>query len=404
MTAGSSGSDERQVPLFAGSQPEGATPALTTAERWMLAALAGLPGMFPPRLRAVVAGRPVRDAWQSVLDGRGAKLPSVRAVVRRGADDLAASWRRAASRIDLDEVAAAHLQAGVTVLVPTDDAYPAPLAADPEPPAVLFSQGDLSQLSLPAVAIVGTRRCTHAGREIARWLGRAVCESGAAVVSGLALGVDGAAHAGALMAQEGGVVGVVGNGLDVPYPRRHRELWGAVRERGVLLSEAPLGAPPAGWRFPARNRIIAALATVVVVVESHDHGGSLVTARLALERDRTVLAVPGSIRSPAAAGTNALLRDGAVPLLDLDDLSVAMSMAGRPLPSDLRPRPSSTEAQAKRSPVEQRVFEAVAFDPASTEAVITRTGLPTGTVVSALRSLEADGLLVATSGGWWERT
>lgn len=390
---------------------------MTTAhDRAVLAALAGLPGMYPARLRALLSGRSPLAAWEAVAAGAAADLPPVRAVVRRNAGELAATWRRAAARADVAAIGEAHRAAGVEVLVPTDAGYPDHLADDQEAPAVLFCQGELAQLALPAVAIVGTRRCTHAGREVARWLGRSVFAAGAAVVSGLALGIDGAAHGGALLeageagaadGAGGGLVAVVGSGLDRPYPRQHRELWEAVRSRGVLLGEAPLGTTPVGWRFPARNRIIAALASVVVVVESHVHGGSLVTARLALDRQRTVLAVPGSIRSPASAGTNALLRDGAQPLLDLDDLAVAMSMAGTPLPSDLRRGAGETgrgTTAAGRGPEERAVLEAVSFEAVSTETVIVRTGLAPGAVAVALRRLEADDLVVSTSGGWWERT
>ena len=385
--------------------------SVTDDDRGVLAALAGLPGMYPARLRALLAGRAPVDAWAAVVAGAAADLPAVREVVRRNAAQLASTWRRAAERLDVAAVGAAHRSAGVDILVASDDGYPPRLADDQEAPAVLFCQGDLAQLDLPSVAIVGTRRCTHAGREVARWLGRSAWEAGAAVVSGLALGIDGAAHGGALVAEReggaaGGVVAVVGSGLDQPYPRQHRELWDSVRARGVVVGEAPLGTTPVGWRFPARNRIIAALASVVVVVESHAHGGSLVTARLALDRQRTVLAVPGPIRSPASAGTNALLRDGALPLLDLDDLAVAMSMAGTPLPVEPRRGRSGGEdgdPRAGRTSEERAVLEAVSFEAVSTETVIVRTGLTPGVVAVALRRLEADDLLIATSGGWWER-
>lgn len=382
-------------------------PSPSAEARVVLAALAGLPGMYPARLAGLLAGRPVDVVWRAVLAGAVGDIAAMG--VRRDQAELAAAWQRAARATDLEAIDAAHQAHGVKVLVRTDADYPAALGDDPEAPAVLFTQGDPAALDRPAVAVVGTRRCTHAGREIAHWVGQAVAERGGAVVSGLALGIDGAAHRGALRVGGGAVVGVVGSGLDIPYPRRHRVLWSEVRDQGVLLSEAPLGARPAGWRFPARNRIIAALAAVVVVVESHDRGGSLVTARLAVERQREVLVVPGSIRSPASAGTNALLRDGATPLVDLDDLSAAMSLAGAPLPRDLDGRGSAavgdraTTAETARPANEAAVLAAVGHDPTSTEAVIARTGLAAAAAVVALRRLEADGTVVSTGGGWWER-
>src|SRR5204862_1786721 len=144
--------------------------------------------------------------------------------------------------------------------------------------------------------------------------------AGVAVISGLALGIDGAAHAGALEADIAPPIAVVGSGLDVIYPWRHRALWGAVEKQGVVLGEAPLGAAPEPWRFPARNRIVAALADVVIVVESRETGGSMHTVAEALRRDRPVFAAPGPVRSPTSTGTNRLLRDGAQVVCDATDV------------------------------------------------------------------------------------
>src|SRR5204862_479680 len=155
---------------------------------------------------------------------------------------------------------------------------------------------------------------------VARQLGRELAAHGVAIVSGLAIGIDGSAHEGALAAKAAPPVGVVGSGLDVVYPKRHRHLWDAVAAAGVLLSEAPMGAVPERWRFPARNRILAALSDVVVVVESHAAGGSMHTVRAAIDRGIPVMAVPGSMRNPAAAGTNQLLSEGVPPARDPDDI------------------------------------------------------------------------------------
>jgi DNA processing protein len=220
------------------------------------------------------------------------------------------------------------------------------------------------------------------------------------VVSGLALGIDGAAHRGALEAlahdpAAARPVGVVGSGHDVVYPARHRDLWAAVAADGLLLSEAPLGARPEGWRFPARNRILAALAQVVVVVESHAGGGSLHTVDEAIRRDLPVLAAPGSVRNPAAAGTNQLLADGCHPVRDVDDVLVALGLAtasgGRC--RDGRPAPEATGAA---------VLDALAWEPCTLEILAVRTGLALPALALALEALVGAGW-VAVEGGWNER-
>src|SRR5947209_7150081 len=201
-----------------------------------VAALSSLPGMGPARLRAVLEGQTAEEAWERVRGGGTTGVP----------DHVAARWREAATTVDVDQLWDAHLAAGVRVLQPGADGWPAALVDDPEPPAVLFARGDVTALDGPRVAIIGTRRCSYAGREIARELGRGLADAGVRVVSGLALGIDGAAHTGAL-AGLAPPVGVVGTGLDVVYPRRHVDLWHAVGEAGVLLSEYPLGVWPERW-------------------------------------------------------------------------------------------------------------------------------------------------------------
>src|SRR5947208_8419119 len=262
--------------------------------------------MGPVRLRELLARWTPEAAWAAVGD-RGV------AVLGR--------WE-------------AYGEAGVAVYVLGNDAYPIVLAEDHEAPAVLFSVGELAAADGPRGAIIGSGRCTRYGRDVAFDLGRDLARAGVRVVSGLALGIDGAAHLGALAAGDGAAppVAVVGSGLDVVYPRAHARLWAHVAEAGVVLSEAPLGARPEAWRFPARNRILAALADVVVVVESHASGGSMHTVRAAEERGKLIMAVPGSVRNPASAGTNKLLSEGLPPARDTDDVlaAVALATAGRP--------------------------------------------------------------------------
>ncbi|MEL7207605.1 MAG: DNA-processing protein DprA, partial [Actinomycetota bacterium] len=253
----------------------------------------------------------------------------------------------------------------------------------------------------PAVAIVGTRRCTRYGHDVARGLGARLAASGVTVVSGLAAGIDAAAHRGALDAAGAAPAAVVATGLDVVYPSVNRALWADVEEQGVILTEGPLGTAPEAWRFPARNRIIAALADVTVVVESHAAGGSLYTVEEALVRDRPVLAVPGSIRSPASVGTNRLLSDGAEPLCAVEDVFVALGLAGDGAAAVTGT--ASEGASARDLDDEQRsVLEAVGWEPTPLDRVLSVTGLTMEAASLAIERLVGDGRL-DRRGAWLEQ-
>lgn len=342
------------------------------------AALAGLPYLPWHRLVSLLRDGEPAEAWDRVRSGAAGE-----------------AWARAARAVAVEEVARAHRAAGVAVHLLGRPGYPPPLAGDHQAPAVLFSLGSLDVLHGPRVGVVGTRRCTGYGRDVARRLGRDLSEAGVAVVSGLALGIDGAAHHGALAGGGGAPVGVVAGGLDVVYPSRHRELWYRVAQAGVLVSEAPVGTRPEAWRFPARNRLIAALSQVVVVVESDHAGGSMHTVRAAEERGTTVMAVPGPVCSPASAGTNQLLSDGCAPARDATDVLVALALDG----AAPRPRP---DCRRPPGPEEASVLEALGWTPASVEQLLARTGLPLGRVAVALARLDQDGW-VRGSSGWWEQ-
>jgi len=349
-----------------------------------VAALAGLPYMAWDRLDRLLQTGPPLQVWEAVC---------------RGAHGTALA--HAARRTSVADVAAAHAAAGVAIRLRGSPEYPAQLAPDHEAPAVLFTVGSLDALERPRVAIVGTRRCTNYGRDVARELGRFLAEAGVCVLSGLALGIDGAAHEGALAGGAAPPVAVVGSGLDVVYPRRHARLWDRVAQAGALLSEAPVGARPEPWRFPARNRVLAALADVVVVVESHPTGGSMHTVRAAEERGVAVLAVPGPIRSRASAGTNLLLSQGCHPVCDGDDVLAALSLrhaTALPPPGTLR----LVEARTPPSDDHAAVLDAVEWTPTSLETVATRTGAPPPRASAALAWLEREGW-VRREAGWWER-
>jgi DNA processing protein len=220
-------------------------------------------------------------------------------------------------------------------LPPRPVAIPDHLASIPQPPTTLWATGTLP--TTPGVAIVGTRRCTSYGRRVARSLGAAVGAAGWVTVSGLARGVDAEAHRGMLTAGGTGIA-VLGSGADVIYPADHRALAAElVAGGGVVVSEYPPGTPPAPFRFPARNRIIAGLAAVVVVVEAAVTGGALITARLALEQGREVFAVPGDVDRETSMGCNLLIRDGALPVLGPGDLIESLGLILGPPPNPTLP-------------------------------------------------------------------
>jgi DNA processing protein len=235
------------------------------------------------------------------------------------------------SRFDERRYRAALAAQQVRFVARSDPAYPPLLGAVHDPPVGVFLRGGGEEelLSRPAVAVVGARSCSPYGSHVARLLGRELSAAGLVVVSGLARGIDGEAHRGALEA--GGLtIAVLGCGVDRDYPASHRDLAGRIRECGLVVSEYAPGVEPAPWRFPARNRIVAGLAAATVVVEARERSGALITADLALEEGREVFAVPGEITSSLSAGTNALLRQGATALTSAVDVLEALGIDRAP--------------------------------------------------------------------------
>ena len=251
---------------------------------------------------------------------------------------------------------------------------------------------------------MGTRAPTRYGIGVAAQLGAELSAAGVSVVSGLALGIDGAAHEGACGAGAPPLA-VVAGGLDRPYPQRHTRLWERVAEHGVIVSESPAGVRTEKWRFPVRNRLLAALSDVVVVIESRHHGGSQHTVDAATARGVPVGAVPGSIRSAASEGTNELLADGAFPVCSVADVLVALSLAGAVVPSpEALANRVLVDRRRRRDPTgEQRiVYEALTQDPTSLEELSRVTGLAFPALCGALEWLAQAGL-AHDAGGWWER-
>jgi DNA processing protein len=371
-------------------------PPLAPAEV-AAATLVCLPDMGPRRLRAVLDRWPdPAAALAAVRDGKAgdALAPEARLVRSHQRDALAHSWARAARALDLAPELARR---GTGVVRDGRPEYPIGDEV-PDRPAVLLVEGEARDvLHRPRVAIVGTRSASVHGLADARELGAFLARRGVTVVSGLAIGIDGAAHLGALDAG-GGVVGVVATGLDIVYPRRHVVLFERVRGAGALLSEAGFGAQANRFRFPVRNRIIAALADVVVVVEATLRGGARITADYGLEYGRPVLVVPGSRRNPSAEGCNALLADGAQPLLDPDDVLVALGLTPGSRRGWGAPPPRATP-----EPDGARILEACAGEAATVDQLVSRTRLPPESVTVALRALERQGWAEHRRGWWWPR-
>jgi DNA processing protein len=269
----------------------------------------------------------------------------------------------------------------------TDDRYPSLLRELHDPPAGLFLRGaaEPELLLRRAVAIVGARACSSYGSHVARLLGRELAAAGLIVISGLARGVDGEAHRGALEAG-GKTVAVLGCGVDRDYPAAHAQLASRIGEQGLVVSEYAPGVEPAPWRFPARNRIIAGLAAAAVVVEARERSGALITADFALEAGREVFGVPGEITSALSSGTNALLRLGATPLTSADDVLEALGMEA---PAMARPELGEAATQ---------VLQVLSQQPSGVDELVRGTGLDAAAVATALAELELAGAVAEAEG------
>jgi DNA processing protein len=294
--------------------------------------------------------------------------------------------------------------AGSTLLQLGAPGYPPQLAAIADPPPWLHLRGDPAALAAPAVAIVGSRRPTPAGRATAFEFARQLAACGLVVTSGLAAGIDAAAHRGALAA--GGVtVAVCGTGLDVTYPEAHAALAGEIAAHGALLSEFPPGTLPLPHHFPRRNRIISGLSLGVLVVEAQHRSGSLITARLAAEQGREVFALPGSIHNPLARGCHRLIRDGARLVETVEEVVAGLQAdLFDALPGPL-PQPPGRQA-ISAGPLDREskiLLNACGFEPVDVDTLVARTGFTAASVASMLVTLELRGEVEPSAGGTYCR-
>ncbi len=302
---------------------------------------------------------------------------------------------------DADEADEQLQHRGMEFTTPVDTNYPDRLTRIPDLPPALYFQGSVPEG--PAVALVGSRKASPTGLNAARRLAQHLCERGVCVISGLALGIDAAAHQGAL---DGGgpTVGVLGCGIDIVYPRSNRGLFERVKQSGGIVSEYYLGEAPLPWRFPARNRIIAGLADVLVVVEAAEKSGALITARHALESGRDVWAVPGPLGAAECRGSNKLLADGAGVLWDIPGFVDEVSPLSHAMPQNLQDeRGKGSLAPDELPHDEARVLEGIGFGPTPVDEAAKRSGVEMNELLSALALLELKGYVTRDAAGSFAR-
>lgn len=292
--------------------------------------------------------------------------------------------------LSLERELAALARLDTQVLTWADEAYPRLLREIDAPPPVLYVRGSLQPKDEWALAVVGTRRASRYGREVTRRLVGELAGAGLTIVSGLALGIDGVAHEAAINAG-GRTIAVLGSGVDQLYPASNRRLAVKAMDCGAVISDYPLGTPPEASNFPPRNRIISGLSLGTLVIEAGQKSGALITANFAAEQGRDVFAVPGSILSPASAGTNRLIRDGAVPVLEPEDVIRALNL-------ELAVPQQEAQSVLPENETEATILEALSKQPTHVDEVVRTTGLDAAKISSTLTMMELKGLVRSTGG------
>ena len=347
--------------------PSALTLPISESERGMLVAMS-CAGMGPKRLATVLSG--------------GTRVGEI-------AGPVGARWRDALSHLRKLDARA---------LVPSDEEYPALLREISAPPPLLFVRGQRLDALTPAVAIVGSRACTTGARRFAERLGEELAAAGLTIVSGLARGVDGAAHTGALDA--GRTVAVLGCGIDVVYPAEHRDLAAKITSSGAIVSEFPPGIGPRNWHFPARNRVISGLCIALIVVEAGLRSGALITAGFALHQGRHVYAATTGPENPAGAGVRAMLKDGAALIVDAEQAVDDLVALARDQGFETSGRRIARVVDETVVPGEAGTVYRAVTDDVSVEDVAAATALPTARVAVLLSELELDGLVTSAAGRW----
>ncbi|WP_299731495.1 DNA-processing protein DprA [uncultured Endozoicomonas sp.] len=290
-----------------------------------------------------------------------------------------------------------HSSEAHSILTPESVGYPEALKELPDPPVVLYVIGNCSLLREPQLGVVGSRRPTPNGRRVAQEFSEQIARSGLVITSGMAMGIDAAAHQGALSSY-GGTVAVLGTGVDQVYPARHRDIYQAIAVQGALVSEYPLGTKPFAGNFPRRNRILSGLSLGVLVVEAAMESGSLISARMAAEQGREVFAVPGSVLNPLSKGCHKLIREGAVLVEHPDDILMELAPQLRGAIREFDHVASNHHQET--DPLRLKIIEAMGFDVVSVDQICAVSGIPYTELSVLLTEMELDGVIESTPGGF----
>ncbi len=355
-------------------------------------------GVGPIRLRKLLARFGSVDA---ILSASMSALKEVEGIGPHAAESIFRSRTDESADRELDRAAAC----GLRVICLEDSTYPKPLLRIPDSPICLYTRGRFEPTDAVAIAIVGTRRCSHYGHEQALRFGEMLGSAGFTIVSGMARGIDGHAHRGALCGG-GRTIAVLGNGLGSIYPREHEALAEEIAQHGAVVSEMPIDVQPTPENFPRRNRIIAGLALGVIVIEAGSRSGALITARLASEYNREVFALPGRVDRPdLTAGVHGLIRDGQAKLITcledvLDELGAVGEImgTGATQPTDSRQSEATVVPPPKLNENEQAVLKAVTDNARDADSIASRTGLEMASVLSTLTALQLKGLVTQLPG------
>jgi DNA processing protein len=374
-----------------GTRPAGNTEQLNNLKNWLL--LRYTPGVGELTFHTLL------DAFgtvEAVFDASRGQLATL-AISPRVIDAL-----KSETRPDISADLAWLQQENHHIITLLDEAYPAQLRELPDAPPVLYVRGDPDYLKQPMLAMVGTRNPTAAGRNTAKEFASYLSSAGITIISGLASGIDGASHEGALQGMAG-TVAVVAHGLDIVYPAHHQQLAQAIAENGAVIAEMPVGTQLQRGLFPRRNRLISALALGTLVVEAAQKSGSLITAKYAIEQNREVFAIPGSIHNPMARGCHKLIRQGAklVETADdiLEELCVSLKQtASYPEKPAKNPRDNHKDLHQTLDPDHQKLLKCLAYEPASIDELVRSSNFTAAEIASMLLILELEGIIICQDG------